>query len=81
LATEVKNSAKVTLLSFNRTAVFLCDVMVLENAVLEARWCSWWICVGNSEFRLQVSTTSRVNQSQMIGNVGFVEVSLLKRYT
>jgi len=39
LAIEVKNSAKVTLLSFIRTAVFLYDVMVSENAVLEARWC------------------------------------------
>jgi len=41
LAIEVKNSTNVTLLSFNRTAVFLCDVMVLENAILEAKWCSW----------------------------------------
>jgi len=44
---EVKNYAKVTLFSFNRTAVFLYDVMVLENAVLEASWCSWCVCVGN----------------------------------
>jgi len=36
LADEVKNSAKVTLLSFNATAVFLHDVMVPENDVLEA---------------------------------------------
>jgi len=36
LAVEVKNSAKVTLLSFNITAVFLHDVMVSENDVLEA---------------------------------------------
>jgi len=32
----MKNSAKVTLLSFNSTAVFLHDVMVPENDVLEA---------------------------------------------
>jgi len=31
LAVEVKNSAKVTSLSFNRTDVFLYDVVVLEN--------------------------------------------------
>jgi len=35
LAVNVKNSAKITLLSFNTTAVFLHDVMVLENDVLE----------------------------------------------
>ena len=33
---EVKNSAKVTLLSFKATAVFLHDVIVSENDVLEA---------------------------------------------
>ena len=32
----MKNSAKVTLLSFNRIAVFPHDVMVWENDVLEA---------------------------------------------
>jgi len=32
----VKNSAKVTLLGFNSTAVFPYDVMVSENDVLEA---------------------------------------------
>ena len=32
----MKNFAKVTFLSFNITAVFLHDVMVPENAVLEA---------------------------------------------
>jgi len=32
----VKNSAKVTLLNFNATAVFPHDVMVPENDVLEA---------------------------------------------
>jgi len=36
LADEGKNSAKVTFLSFNTTSVFLHDVMVLENDVLEA---------------------------------------------
>ena len=77
----MKKSAKVTLLNFNGNAVFLCDVTALENGVLEARWCSWYVCVGNLEFRLQVSTASRVNQSQPISNVCFVEVSLLHRYT
>jgi len=33
---EVKNSAKTMLLSFSTTAVFLHDVMVSENDVLEA---------------------------------------------
>ena len=37
LAVEVKNFAKITCLSFNTTAVFLHDVMVPENDVLEAR--------------------------------------------
>jgi len=35
LAVEVKNSAKGTLLSFNTTAVFLKDVLVSEDDVLE----------------------------------------------
>jgi len=35
LAVEVKNSAKVTSLSFNAPAVCLHDVMVLENDFLE----------------------------------------------
>jgi len=35
LAIEVKNFAKVTLLSFNTTAAFLHDVIVSENDVLE----------------------------------------------
>jgi len=45
LTVEVKNSAMVQLLSFNATAVFPHDVMVLENDVLEAgiavdlSWC------------------------------------------
>ena len=49
LVVKVKNStsAKVTLLSFNRTDVFLYDVMVSEDHVLEAKWCSWCVCVGN----------------------------------
>jgi len=37
LAGEVKNSEKVMLLSFNRTDVFLYDVMVSENDVLDTR--------------------------------------------
>jgi len=39
LAIEVKKSAKVTLLSFNKTAVFLHSVMsmVSKNHVLEAK--------------------------------------------
>jgi len=37
LAVEVKNSAKVKLLGFNRTGVLLYDVMLSENKVLEAR--------------------------------------------
>jgi len=36
LAVKVKNSAKIALLSFNTTAVFLHDVMMSENDVLEA---------------------------------------------
>jgi len=36
LAVEVKNSAKVKLVSFHATAVFPHDVMVSENGVLEA---------------------------------------------
>jgi len=36
LAVEVKISAKAMLLSFNTPAVFLHDVMVWENDVLEA---------------------------------------------
>jgi len=52
LALEVKNSAKVTLLIFSRTDVFLYGVMVLEDDVLEAWWCSWCVCLGNSELKL-----------------------------
>jgi len=36
LAVEVKNSANITLVIFNTTAVSLHYVMVLENDVLEA---------------------------------------------
>jgi len=36
LAVEVKNFAKITFLSFNTTAVFLHDGMVLGKKVLEA---------------------------------------------
>jgi len=36
LAVEVKTSTKVTLLSFNTTAVFLYKVMVSENDVFKA---------------------------------------------
>jgi len=35
LVGEVKNAAKVTLLSFNRTDDFLCDVMVWKMACLK----------------------------------------------
>jgi len=34
---EVKNSAKVTLLTFNKTAVFLYGVMVAKYDILEVR--------------------------------------------
>jgi len=34
---KVKNSAKVALLNFNKAALFLYEVMVLEDDVLEAR--------------------------------------------
>jgi len=37
LSVEVKNPGKLALLSFNRTAAFLCNVMVSENDILEAR--------------------------------------------
>jgi len=33
----MKNPGKLTLLSFNRTAAFLYNVMVSENDVLDAR--------------------------------------------
>ena len=54
LGVEVKNPAKITLLSFNITAVFLRDVMVSENDALEAGWCIWCVFVGNFEIRLFV---------------------------
>jgi len=37
LAVKVKNSAKVTLLRFNRSDVFLYDLTVSENEFLEVR--------------------------------------------
>jgi len=37
LAVEMKNPEELLLLSFSRTAVFLCNVMVSENEALEAR--------------------------------------------
>jgi len=37
LAVQVKNSAKITLLSFNKTDVFLYDVIVSKNDDLEVR--------------------------------------------
>jgi len=37
VAVEVENSATVTVLSFNKIAVFLYDFTVSENDVLEAR--------------------------------------------
>jgi len=43
LAVEVKNPAKKALLSFNTMAVFLHDVMVSENDVIEAGWCIWCV--------------------------------------
>jgi len=36
-AVQVKNSAKVMLLSFNRSGVFLDDIMASENDVLDLR--------------------------------------------
>jgi len=54
LAVEVKNSAKGMLLSFTTTAVFLHDVMVSENDVLEAGKWSWCVRVRNFELRLSV---------------------------
>jgi len=56
LAVKVKNSAKITLLTFNTTDVYLHDVMVSENDVLEAGWCIWCVFVSNFELRLSVWT-------------------------
>jgi len=47
LAVEVKNSAKLTLLSFNRTAIFLYDAMASENDILEGRKFTWRVCLGD----------------------------------
>jgi len=51
----MRNSAKVTLLSFNRTGVFLYDAMMSENDVRETR-CAVGVCVDNqnSEWRLEL---------------------------
>jgi len=54
----VKNSAKVTLVSFNATAVFPHGVMVLENDVLEAGDAvdvfAWLTYSSDCKFELQV---------------------------
>jgi len=36
-------------------------------------WCSGYVCVGVLEIRLQAWTVSKVNQCQLIENVGFVK--------
>jgi len=68
LAFELKKSAKITLLSFNTTAVFLHDVMVSENYVLEAGWCIWCVFVSNCEldcrFELQWSESEPADRSR-----------------
>jgi len=51
LAVEVKSSAKDTLLSFNTTAVFPYDVLMLENDVFEAGSAAD-VCMANLELRL-----------------------------
>jgi len=48
----VKNFAKVTLLSFSRTDLFLYDIMVSENDFLETIVQVVCFYVGNSEIRL-----------------------------
>jgi len=54
----VNNSEKVTLLSFNITAVFLHDVMVSENGILEAGSAVdvfvWLTCRPDCKFELHV---------------------------
>jgi len=59
LAVEVQSTAKTTLLSFDTTVVFLHDVMVSENDVLAAGWCSWCVFAGNFELRLSVWTATQ----------------------
>jgi len=47
----MKNREELALLSFNRTAVFLYNVIMWENDVLEARWqscCFSWFAVKSS---------------------------------
>ena len=67
LVVEVKNSAKVTLLSFNVTAVFSYDAMVSENDVLEAGSAvdvfAWLTYSSDCKFELQV-----VNQSKPVSS-------------
>jgi len=78
LAVEVKNFAKVTQIIFNTTAVFVDEVNVSENDILEAGYCSCCACVGYLELWLQVvglNCNYTVNQSQPMGNVDFVGVS------
>jgi len=56
LAVEVKNFAKITFLSFNTAAVFLDDVMVPENDVLDADSAVGafsWVSL-SSDYRLQL---------------------------
>ena len=65
----MKNSAKVTLLSFDITAAFLHDVMVSENDIPEVAKCSWCVCVGKFELILSVCTASRANKRHLIGSV------------
>ena len=58
MAVEVKSFAKITFLSFNTIAVFLHDVMVPENDVLEAGSAvdvfAWVTLSSNCRFQLQV---------------------------
>ena len=55
---SLKNFAKITFLSFNTTAVFLHDVMVPENDVLEGGSAvgvfSWVTLSSDCRFQLQV---------------------------
>ena len=54
----MKNSVKVTLLSFNTTAAFLHDVMVSENDVLKRGSAvsvfAWGTLSSDRRFKLQV---------------------------
>jgi len=57
-AVEVKNFARITFLNFNTTAVFLLDVMVPENDVLDAGSAvgafSWVTLSSDCRLKLQV---------------------------